>query len=120
MKEILKHWLAERTHIMGVLACGIRFPDKTSLTQSWSEEFTPEALENAWRCVSDTFQVLKINFFPNEEIRWVYENAFLYCGRRNDGICLAIFTSRDPQVFDQEMIERLIVEFRALGQETPK
>ena len=69
--------------------------------------------------MSDTFLVLKINFFPNEQIRWVYENAFLYCGRRNDGICLAIFTSRDPQVFDQETIERLIVEFQALGHETP-
>jgi len=57
---------------------------------------------------------------PNEQIRWVYENAFLYCGRRYDGICLAIFTSKDPQVFDQELIERLIVEFRALGNETPK
>jgi len=120
MKDILQQWLAQRTQVPGVLACGIRFPDKTSLTQSWSKEFPVESLENAWRCVSDTFQVLKINFFPNEQIRWVYENAFLYCGRRNDGICLAIFTSRDPQVFDQEMIQRLMVEFRALGQETPK
>jgi hypothetical protein len=120
MKPIFQQWLAERTQTMGVLACGIRCPDNTALTQSWSKEYTHEALENAWRCVSDTFQVLKINFFPNEQIRWVYENAFLYCGRRNDGICLAIFTSRDPQVFDQETIERLIVEFRALGHEPPK
>ena len=120
MKVILQQWLAERTQITGVLACGIRFPDKTSLTQSWSNEFPVESLENAWRCVSDTFQVLKINFFPNEQIRWVYENAFLYCGRRYDGIFLAIFTCKDPDVFDQENIEQLIVEFRALGNETPK
>jgi len=115
MKEILQHRLAQRTQAPGVLACGIRFPDKTSLTQPWSNEFPVESLENAWRCVSDTFQVLKINFFPNERIRWVYENAFLYCGRRNDGICLAIFTSKDPQFFDQEIIEGLLAEFRALG-----
>jgi hypothetical protein len=119
MKSILQQWLAERTQVPGVIACGIRFPDKTSLTQSWSKEFQIESLENAWRCVSDTFQVLKINFFPNEKIRWVYENAFLYCGRRYDGICLAIFTSKDPQVFDPEIIEKLMTEFRALGSETP-
>jgi hypothetical protein len=115
MKEKLQQWLAERTQVMGVLACGIRFPDKTSLTQPWSNEFPVESLENAWRCVSDTFQVLKINFFPNDQIRWVYENAYLYCGRRNDGICLAIFTSKDPQFFDQEIIQGLLAEFRALG-----
>src|SRR5205823_15034473 len=117
MKAILQHWLAERTQIMGVLACGIRFPDKTSLTQSWSKEFPPQALENAWRCVSDTFQVLKINFFPNEQIRWVYENAFLYCVRRNDGLCLAMFTSRDPQICDQPFIEKPIDALRSISHE---
>jgi hypothetical protein len=120
MKDILQPWLAQRTQVSGVFACGIRFPDKTSLTQSWSQEFPNDALENAWRCVSDTFQVLKINFFPNDNIRWVYENAFLYCGRRSDGICLAIFTSKDPQLFDEELIEGLFEEFRALGHDTPK
>jgi len=120
MKDILQRWLAERTQVTGVLACGVRFPDKTSLTQTWSKEFPPESLENAWRCVSDTFQVLKINFFPNEQIRWVYENAYLYCGRRYDGVCLAIFTSKDPGVFDPETIENLMTEFRAIGGEMPR
>ena len=63
----------------------------------------------------DAFQVLEINFFPNERVRWVYEKAFLYCVRRNDGICLGIFTAKDPQAFDANQIERLIAEFRALG-----
>src|SRR6266496_4333629 len=79
MKDILQQWLAQRTQVSGVLACGIRFPDKTSLTQSWSKEFPVESLENAWRCVSDTFQVLKINFFPNQQIASIWE-GYKLCG----------------------------------------
>ena len=120
MKELINHWVARRTQVRGVLACGVRFPDKTSITQSWSPDFPAPALDNAWRCASDAFQVLKINFFPNERVRWVYEKAILYCARREDGICLGIFTAKDPKAFDAASIERLITEFRVLGGETPQ
>ena len=85
MKESLSQWLSRRARLRGVLACGVRFPDKTSFTQSWSPEFTAPSLENALRCASDAFQVLKVNFFPNERVRWVYEKALLHCARREDG-----------------------------------
>jgi hypothetical protein len=116
MKEAINEWLNRRLKPAGGLACGVRFPDKTSLTQTWSQDFPAQALDNAWRCASDTFQVLKINFFPNEYVRWVYENAFLYCARREDGACLGIFTRKDTQAFDAREMERLLAEFRALGQ----
>jgi len=120
MKEPLEQWVNRRARLPGVLACGLRLPDKTSLTQSWSPDFPAKALDNAWRCVSDAFQVIKINFFPNDHVRWVYENAFLYCTRRDDGACLGVFTGKDPRTFDATEIERLLVEFRALDHEIPK
>jgi hypothetical protein len=113
MKEFLSQWLS-RARLRGVLACGVRFPDKTSLTQSWSPEFAEPSLDNAWRCASDAFQVLKVNFLPNERVLWVYEKALLHCARREDGICLGIFTAKDLVAVDSAEIERLIAEFRAL------
>ena len=120
MKEAINEWLNRRVKAVGGLACGVRFPDKTSLTQSWSNDFPAQGLENAWRCASDTFQVLKINFFPSQYIRWVYENAFLYCVRREDGVCLGIFTPRNAQAYNVHELKRLLAEFRALGELSPR
>ena len=114
MKAFLSQWLGRHARLRGVLACGVGFPDKTFLTQSWSPEFPTQSLDNAMRCASDAFQVLGVNFFPNERVRWVYEKALLHCARRADGICLGIFTDVDPGSIDAAEIERLIAEFRAL------
>ena len=113
MKELLQQWVAQRARLPGVLACGLRFPDKTSFTQSWSDDFPAQNLDHAWRCASDAFQVLKISVFPSEYVRWVYEKAYLYCARRDDGICLGVFMAKDPKVSDPVAVERLLVEFRA-------
>jgi len=119
MKEFLSQWLSRRARLRGVLACGVRFPDKTSLSHSWSPEFTEPSLDNAWRCASDAFQVLRVNFFPNERILWVYEKALLHCAHREDGICLGIFTTKDLEAVDAAEIERLIAEFRVLRANAP-
>ena len=115
MKERLQELINRSAQLPGVLACGVRFPDKTSLTQSWSPDFSVQNLDHAWRCASDAFQVLKINFFPNEYVRWVYEKAFLYCVRREDGICLGLFTAKDSRAHDTTAVESLLAEFRALS-----
>ena len=118
MKELLQQWVGQRAQLPGVLACGVRFPDKTSFTQSWAADFRVQNLDRAWRCAGEAFQVLKIYFFPNEYVRWVYEKAVLHCARRDDGICLGIFTAKDTQAPDPAAVQRLLVEFRALRSET--
>ena len=119
MKEFFSQWLSRRARMRGVFACCIRFPDKTTLTQSWSPEFTVPSMENALRCASDAFQVLRVNFFPNERVRWVYEKVQLDCTRREDEICLGIFAAKEPEAVDAAEIERLIAEFRALRANAP-
>jgi len=119
MKESFSQWLSRRTQLRGVFACGIRFPDKTSLTQSWSPEFTASPLENAWRCAGDALQVLGAGSLPNERVHWVYEKALLYCVRREDGTWLGIFTAKDPGAVDAGEIERLRAEFCALRVDAP-
>jgi hypothetical protein len=115
MKDIINRWLQARARVPGVLAWGVRHSDKTSVSRSWSDAYPQETLENAWRCVSDTFQVLKLHRLPTERLRWVYENALLYCVQRADGACLSFFTPRDPHAVDLGGLAQLMEEFYSLG-----
>jgi hypothetical protein len=64
--------------------------------------------------------VLRVNFLPNERVRWVYESALLHCARREDGICLGIFTAKDRAAVDAGEIAQLIAEFCTLRADAPR
>jgi hypothetical protein len=115
MKEHVHNWLTDKMKIAGMLACGIRSPDRKTFTRSLSPQFSPAALENACRCLSDTFQVIQSNRFPVELVRWVFENYFLYGFLRQDGHCLAVLTRRDPAgTLPTADLEWIVTEFQSL------
>lgn len=115
MQEQIHNWLTETMKISGVLACGIRLPDRKTVTRSNSNQFTPVALENACRCLGDTFQVIQSHRFPMELVRWVYENYFLYGIACPDGHCLAVLTGRkNGAILQSQDFERIAGEFRQL------
>jgi len=114
MKEHIHNWLTEKMRVTGILACGIRSPDRKTFTRSVSPQFAPVALENACRCLSDTFQVLNSNRFPVELVRWVYENYFVYGFVRQDGHCLAVLTRRNEMSLQKTDLEALVAEFHCL------
>ncbi len=115
MNERIHNWLGKTMKTAGVLACGIQSPDRKTVTRSNSNQFTAIALENACRCLSDTFHVINANRFPMELARWVYENYFLYGIIRADGHCLAVLAPRkaEPQLQQQD-VERIAAEFQQL------
>lgn len=115
MKERLNQWLAERASVTGVQACGLRHADHSTFTQSRSTDFAPEALENGWRCVADTFQVLRHHRLPAVNLRWVFENSLLYCLTRPDGACLMVFTTRKAQDLDAAGLQAMFSEFQELA-----
>ena len=115
MQDQIHNWLTEVMKISGVLACGIRSPDRKTVTRSNSNQFAPIALENACRCLGDTFQVINSNHFPMEVVRWVYENYFLYGITREDGFCMAVLTRRKaPSNLQPQDFEKIAAEFRKL------
>ena len=115
MQEQIHNWLTEKMKVGGVLACGIRLPDRKTFTRSHSPQFPPIALENACRCLSDTFQIINSNRFPMGLVRWVYENYFLYGIGRPDGLCLALLTRRNAVPSLQPLeLERIASEFQQL------
>jgi len=114
MKETIRDWMVENAGTPGLLACGVRFADKTSINESRSEAFPVAAMENAWRCIADAYQVLTLHRFPVARMRWVYEQAILACVRRSDGIILGLFLAPDSDTVGQQEVERLFLEFHAL------
>jgi hypothetical protein len=114
MKEAIHLWLHESARLPGILACGVRHADHSGFAQGFSPVFPQAALENAVRCVADTFMVLQLNRLPTERLRWVYDKAFLYATRRKDGSVLILATARDPESCPPETVEALFQEFHSL------
>lgn len=114
MREHINNWLTEKSKVAGVLACGIRSADRKTFTRTQSTQFSHFALEDACRCVNDTFQVLQTNRFPNELVRWVFENFYIYGFTRPDGFCLALLTRRNATDVQPAELETIIAEFQSL------
>jgi len=114
MKEALNQWLGKHLPLRGVLACGVRYPDATVFIPPSLVGFPSENLEYSLRCMADTFQVLKLNQFPNEYVRWIYQNALFYCLKRADGTFLGVFTSREADAVDLEALGAMLSEFPKL------
>jgi hypothetical protein len=115
MSDVIKQWFEQSAPFQGILACGVRYADRTTVTKAWADGFTELALENALRCVADLFQVLQFNRISPSRVRWVYQGAFLYCERRPEGTCLGVFTPGNIEAVDLDGLERFFGEFQALA-----
>ncbi len=115
MKELFSQWFEQSAPFEGIQACGLLFPDQTTAVKVWGVGFEEPAVEHAMRCVAEGFQILQVNRGAPARLRWVYTNAFLYCERRLDGSCLAVFTQRNPDEVDLEGLERYFSEFQSLA-----
>jgi hypothetical protein len=109
----LQQWIQSNLGIPGVLGFGIFTQNKESFVQSCTSTFSPQGLENAWRCVAETIPVLQLNRFPTARFRFVYHHAVVHCERRRDGTCLGIFAVKGHQ-FEQDELYRLLNEFHGL------
>jgi hypothetical protein len=112
MKEQFNEWLKQQAQVAGLQACGLRYPDQSTFTEVRDLGFTREGLENAWRGVADTFEVLKHQQSPALHLRWVFEQSVLDCLTRPDGIVLMVFTTRKPQELDVAGLQALFMEFQ--------
>jgi hypothetical protein len=113
MNSALQQWIKNNAGMAGILAFAVQGADKSSFTLSCDSSFSPEALDNAWRCVGETIPVLQLNRFPTARFRWVFKHVVLHCERRRDGVCLGIF-ARNDGIFDAKELDRLLVEFHGL------
>jgi hypothetical protein len=115
MKHIFHQWLDQLPAIPGVLACGVRFPDRSSMNRSWSGEFPDDALDNAWRCAADTFDVLRLHQLPERRLRWLFGRHALHCEKRADSIFLGVFTTKVLQDEDDISFKQIVADFHSVG-----
>ncbi len=84
MNQPFKQWIAANRGIPGVLALGIHAAGKGTLVESFTMNFMSDALEKAWRAVTETISVLQLNRFPTARFRFVFGSAVVHCERRRD------------------------------------
>ena len=114
-KKQMTKWLRSAPMVRGTLLRGVLFPDHTAVNDPIDKNFQTDALEQAWRVVSDTFQVLSAQSFPPSRLSWVYERSLLHCAQRPDGTMLGVFLSRKNNEPDNDGLTRLLNEFQSLA-----
>jgi hypothetical protein len=84
-------------------------------SKCWVGGMPEAALANAWRCVDDTFRVMRLHRFPTRQLRWTYAQALLTAVRRDDGCLLSILTepelSQEAEVALRSWIEAFLSEW---------
>lgn len=113
-KEQIAHWLQTTPTVRGALVRGVRFADETFICDVDARDFPATALEQAWRLVADTFQVLSAQRLPPTRLTWTHERTVLHCAQRADGAILGVFISRKVTDADAPAVEKLLSEFQAL------
>src|SRR5688572_23841472 len=110
----LQQWVTQNSGTPGLLGLGIYFPGQTSLIESCMPSLLPQALEKAWRAVTETISVLQLNRLPTARFRFIYANAVVHCERRRDGACLGIFAQKHGSEFASDEVDRLLTEFHSI------
>ena len=113
-KEQISKWLRAAPAVRGMLMRGVRFPDQTFVSDVDARDFPLSALEQAWRVVDDTFQVLSAKDFPPTRLSWVYERSVLHCVQHPDGTIFGVFLARKSAEADTNGLNRLLEEFQNL------
>jgi hypothetical protein len=113
-KEQITQWLCSYPAVRGMLVRGIRFADETFVSDMDARDFPAAALEQAWRSVADTFQVLSAQRLPATRLTWVHDRTVLHCVQRADGAILGVFLSRKTAEADVAALDQLFTEFHGL------
>ena len=113
MKDEINLWLSQQARIPGVLACGIRYPDRSNFTQQWTEGIAPDWMEKSLACMSDVWRLLRLNGVTGRWLRWGYPDSWFYSALRADGTLLALITARAEASTDPEEVTALLEAFLA-------
>ena len=114
MNENLNNWLKEKANLTASLAAGIIHADNTRFTHFYSRSFANILKENVWAGLLDMAQIVSNQKLPITNLRWQFQNAFVYGSVREDGTCALIVTSRNLSAEDAAILDGLLTEFQAL------
>lgn len=113
MKELFESWLSQIADDVGILACGIRFPDSTFMTQSFAFDFAADQWDAIWKQLDETVQTLRHRRLPGAWQCWQFERHYLQWITRPDGLALGLLASLETAQPHTEYIQSLIEQFIA-------
>ena len=108
-------WLEEQLTLPGLFAARLLFPDRTGPSHA-IPQFTPEAVELIGRCVTDGFQVLKLQRFHGQRARWVFEHIIMECVQWRDGTMLGLVFDRGTEEQNLVGVEQSVQAFLKIEQ----
>jgi CheY-like chemotaxis protein len=108
-------WLARHARARGLLAAGV-FQAQTKVVQLTSAvELSAHNLNPTWRAAAGLFELFEQQQLRAWFVRCIYDQAQLYCARREDGLSLGIIVAKGPQVLDTDAAGRMFEEFAVLS-----
>jgi len=90
MNDLLNQWLAARATAPGMLACGVRLPDRACLCHSFSETCPRENLEKILHQLAYTQSSLANDGFAPRWSTWTFERGLVRLVLRPDGVLLGL------------------------------
>ena len=113
MKEIFESWLDQISDDVGILACGIRFPDAAIITQSFAFDFSADQWDAIWKQLDETVQTLSHRRLSVTWQCWQFERHYLQWIARPDGLSLGLLASLEGAEPHTEYIQSLLEQFLA-------
>ena len=110
----IQDWLEQYTRTRGLLASSILHPSGKVMTPPISSESAWQNLAALWRGVLEVFEWSSRQPSAARQLRWVFERAQLYCVKRSDDLALAVLVTKNPQILDTPVLERMFAEFDTL------
>lgn len=107
-------WLHESTRRDGVLACGLRYPDRTAAARFYVPDCDENAVASLSNLAAETFASLKQQKLKASTLRWTFDQTQAICVNRPDGTCLSLIAPRSPSPKQSKIISELLREFESL------
>lgn len=104
-------WFQDHLELAGLLAATLHFSDRSGSAHSNSSKFQSDSLETLKRCVSDGFQVLRLQRFAANRARWIYDQTAIECGQWSDGTTLSLVLARQSLDLNALLVEKRMKEF---------
>ena len=114
MKDQFQSWLDHKSNPTGVLAAGLVYPDKSTISKMFSDVCDEANFDLILAALIGTLQMAQQQKFPGTQLRLSFEQYSIHCAFRHDRCCLALLTEPQLPLIASTSVERLLEEFQSL------
>lgn len=111
MKAVFESWLQQISPEVGIVACGVRLPDGTFVTHSFSYDFPADQWESVWRKLDETVQTFSLRHLPMARQCWTFQRHHLLWVMRQDGLALGFLVTQEEAEAHESYFQSLVEAF---------